>query len=325
MRTEQVHRKDTQSRITPRDRIAPATGTQKEARKSLVIFVATVFLLSLPLYILMYASNQPVQEQQVLIFLLMWTPAIASLLVRLIRREGFRGIGFRVRSRGMLALIGLAIAFPIIVGFISYGGAWLSGLAEFRSLVPGGAAAADTGTAAGMNPATGLLLSIGKAATIVTLFGTVMVAGEEIGWRGYMTGVLMKSGLRAPYVVGGLIWATWHTPLILSGQYTSGPYPVISALTFAVLAVALHSLYSHWWARSGSLLPAIVAHSAWNSVIQHPFDGHTAGEGAWLWLGDSGILVVAVAAVLIALYIRFSSKTASPAAGEPAISARERA
>ncbi len=269
---------------------------QQKARKSLIYYLIAVFALSTPLYLLIFLTGRSVYENQILIILLMWTPAAASLVIRLIRKEGFRGIGFTLRGRSIWKSIGIALLFPLIVGFLSYGGAWLTGLAEFRPLTTG------------QNPVIGLLTGVAKAVTVATLFGIVIVTGEEIGWRGYMTGKLMESGWNAPNLIGGLIWSLWHTPLILSGQYTSGPYPIVSALTFAVLAVALHSLWSRWRILTGSLWPAIIAHSAWNSVIQNPFDGHTGGEGAFLWLGDSGLLVVSAAAILITVFTHAKEK-----------------
>jgi hypothetical protein len=41
---------------------------------------------------------------------------------------------------------------------------------------------------------------------------------------------------------------------------------------------------------TGSVWPAIVLHTAWNSVILRGFDPVTTGSGAMLWVGESGIL-----------------------------------
>lgn len=274
-------------------------GTHKtepqRARTAVLCFVGSVFLLSMPLYYFLLRSSLPVEQCGPYILLLMWIPAIVSLLMRLFRREGFRsiGLGFRrigpSQSGSLINVIGAALAFPLVVAGLTYGGAWLSGLVVFHS------------PHTGAGPFQSLLGDIIFAATAGTLIGIVMVAGEEIGWRGYMTEKLCKSGIKAPHTVGGLIWAAWHSPLILSGQYAAGPAPILSAITFTVLALALHHLWSWWRLKTGSLWPAIVAHSAWNSIIQHPFDGHSAGTAATLWLGDSGVLVVAAAALGVVL------------------------
>lgn len=62
---------------------------------------------------------------------------------------------------------------------------------------------------------------------VMLVFGALdackYTAGEEIGWRGYMLTRLVDSGIKAPILISGLIWGLWHAPLILSGQYASGP------------------------------------------------------------------------------------------------------
>ena len=55
---------------------------------------------------------------------LMWTPAAASLVARLVLREGFSDVSFRLGSRRGSKAIGLALTFPIVVGLIAYGFAW---------------------------------------------------------------------------------------------------------------------------------------------------------------------------------------------------------
>ncbi len=265
----------------------------QRARTALFWFVGTVFLFSIPLYYLLLKSSLPVEESGPFIVLLMWVPALVSILMRLVRREGFGSTGLGrtgPNKKGpIINTIAAALLFPLAVAVLTYGSAWLSGLVRFHS---------PHSTAAPFQALTGDILF---AATAGTLIGIVMVAGEEIGWRGYMTEKLCQSGFKTPHVVGGLIWAAWHSPLILSGQYAAGPSPVLSVACFTVLALALHHLWSWWRIRTGSLWPAIIGHSAWNSIIQHPFDGHSTGEASALWLGDSGVLVVTAAAIAVAL------------------------
>ena len=78
---------------------------------------------------------------------------------------------------------------------------------------------------------------------------------------------LVDSGIAAPILVSGIVWALWHTPLILSGQYASGPHPLLSAAGSCLDVVAVGA-----WLRqsSGSIWPGIWAHGVWNAVIQGP-------------------------------------------------------
>ena len=64
-------------------------------------------------------------------FFLMWTPALAALVARLVWREGVADISFRIGGRrGWVAMLA-ALLFPIVVGLIAYGSAWATGLAGF--------------------------------------------------------------------------------------------------------------------------------------------------------------------------------------------------
>ena len=275
-------------------------GRRQTARRGLAVYLGVLLALSVPLYVVLAARELPVSRQPGLIIFLMWSPAIAAVASRLVLREGFKGIGLSVLGRRALRPLATALLLPVVVGAVSYGAAWWFGLASFAPA--SGAAAAGTAGTAGV---AGLAREIARALVIGTPFGIVMVAGEEIGWRGYMAERLRTAGLVAPGVVGGLLWAAWHTPLILTGQYAGGPHVAVSVLGFAMLAVGLHLLWSEWLARTGSLWPAIIGHSAWNAVIQHPFDGHTSGEAASLWLGDSGLLTAGLCLVLASFLVRF--------------------
>jgi hypothetical protein len=57
---------------------------------------------------------------------------------------------------------------------------------------------------------------------------------------------------------------------------------------------------------TGSIWPVIFFHSAWNSIIEGPFDGATKGANAALWTGESGILTVIVLVVVAVIVSRGS-------------------
>lgn len=54
------------------------------------------------------------------------------------------------------------------------------------------------------------------------------------------------------------------------------------------------------WLRldTGSIWPPVVAHAAWNAVINGGFDLATEGAGALLWTGESGLLVALTLALV---------------------------
>ena len=275
---------------------AGVAARSRAARRGLGLYVGILTALSLPLYVVIAARGLPVAQQPALITLLMWAPAIAAVATRLLRREGLKGTGLGVLGGAAIRQLLIALAFPVVVGAISYGAAWGVGLASF-------APAGGAGATAGLAGLQSLTRSIGRALLIGTPLGILMVVGEEIGWRGYMSDRLREAGLPLPGLIGGLIWTAWHAPLILTGQYAAGPHALLAVLGFALLAVGLHLLWSAWKQRTGSLWPAVIGHSAWNAVIGHSFDGHTTGQWASLWLGDSGLLTAGLCLVVALLLV----------------------
>src|SRR5262249_43496241 len=126
--------------------------------------------------------------------------------------------------------------------------------------------------------------------------------GEEVGWRGYMLTRLITAGVPRPVFTSGLIWAFWHMPFILSGQYAAGSQPRISALLFVIAVVADAYLAAYLRLQSGSVWPTVIMHGAWNSIIQGTFDRATVGTP--LAVGESGWVTVTVSIIAVLLMTR---------------------
>ena len=229
---------------------------------------------------------------------LMWTPAAASVVARLVLHEGFGDVSFRLGGRRGWEAIAAALVFPIITGLIAYGIAWTTGLVQFN---PKLIKLATPYLGVTPSPAVTFMINIVIAVTTITIYSVRTAAGEEIGWRGYMLTRLIDAGLPKPILISGLIWGFWHVPLILGGVYLVGPPPLLAAALWMVTATAFSFVFARLRLATGSVWPAITLHSAWNAVIQTAFDPPRTSAGAELWIGESGILValtMIVAAVL---------------------------
>src|SRR5215208_6290453 len=98
---------------------------QHQARRGLAIYLAVVVVLT-ALFDVLVITFSPLW-----IFALMWSPAAASVVTRLVLREGFADVSFRFGGRRTLKMILLALVFPIVIGLVAYGIAWATGLAQF--------------------------------------------------------------------------------------------------------------------------------------------------------------------------------------------------
>jgi membrane protease YdiL (CAAX protease family) len=233
----------------------------------------------------------------------MFAPAAASVVARLVLREGFADVSFRFGGRQTLKAILLAVVFPIVIGLVAYGVAWATGLARFDPQ-PLGLVPSFVGDTA--SPITIFVVILAWAVTIGTIIGALSAAGEEIGWRGYMLTRLIDAGVPRPVLASGLIWALWHVPLIVAGVYVAGSSPVVSAMLFMITVTSIGFVFARVRLETGSIWPAIALHGAWNSIIQGAFDPVTmgTGAGATLWVGEGGILTALALIVAAVIFSR---------------------
>lgn len=269
--------------------------SRTRARRGLAIFLASVIVVSAPILYLLLRSGRPIGESQLLVVALMWVPTVASIVARALCREGLDDLGLRLGARAATRWLPIAWLGPVAVGAIAYGIAWASGLARYAMpeelplglVIEGG-------------DALRFAANLGLALTFGALANTIGTLGEELGFRSYLLPRLIDAGLPRPVLLSGLIWALWHAPLILSGQYAAGPLPWLAVLLFCVSATAMAYALATLRLASGSVWPAVLLHSSWNAVIMGAFDYASEAGSATLWIGESGILVALVAILLSA-------------------------
>ena len=228
----------------------------------------------------------------------MWCVGAASIVARLILRESPRDISFGWNGWRTTRAMFIAFAFPLTIGIASYEIAWSTGLASFSpEFLPQQVNGIFIGGSMAIRFWKYLLVSL----SLGSLSNCKPAAGEELGWRGYMLTRLRNSGLPMPILFSGLIWALWHVPLIVSGQYPPVARSIPSVAVFLVDITAMGYVIA--WLRlwSGSIWPCIWAHGAWNAVILGPFNGSTRGGD--VWVGEGGLLTtLAVVVFAILLY-----------------------
>jgi len=275
----------------------PTKLKEKEiARRGLAVYFALLTFGSAFFEWKIVKSGEPIEKIPALIFALMYVPAIASIGARLVLREGFGDVSFRLGGQEGRRSLLLGLLYPVVVGFLGYGVAWAAGFAKFQlPLPPRSHLYADS-------PVTNLLASFLLMATLGTLVSGLSAFGEELGWRGYMLTRLIGAGVPRPVLASGLIWAVWHVPFILTGQYAAGAQPQVSAMIFVIGVVADGYLAAYLRLQSGSLWPAVILHASSNAIIQGTFDRATVGTpGA---VGESGFLTVIVSVIFVLVTTR---------------------
>ncbi len=152
----------------------------------------------------------------------MFGPALAALIVRVVRREGFADAGLRLVGRGhrggwrmylaayiaMPLLIAAAIGFALLVGTQHW--AFSENLHVLATGITKTLASQGQSLPSGLSAEQLALISIisqtALAFTLAILINMIFTFGEEFGWRGYLLPKLAPlGGIRAAIIVG-IFW-----------------------------------------------------------------------------------------------------------------------
>ncbi|TDC22506.1 CPBP family intramembrane metalloprotease [Kribbella albertanoniae] len=185
----------------------------------------------------------------------MLTPALAAVFVLryVVKVPDLRaalGLVLPRPWRKGLADCALAVAVPLGLTLASLVVAWLAGGYEF-----------DLSRLFGLQ----MLGWVGATAlhVVVTL---PFFYGEELGWQGYLLPRMRRYGLLPAYVRTGVLMALWHLPTLLMGGQYPGHSMLASVGSFVIACLLVLPIFSWLRLRSGSVLPAVLAHAVVSNV-----------------------------------------------------------
>lgn len=250
---------------------------------------------------------------------MMFTPAASAFIAgKLAEPKGkilkSLGIALEPGSLNRILLYGLlAIVLSLVInlGALAVGQAFgvyhadLVNFSGFHDLIDAKLRAAGKPWPAAMPP-----LKVLAAAQLVTVvvfapINAIAAAGEEIGWRGFLLPRLMPLGAVPAVVLGGIIWALWHAPLILLGyNYPAGPR-WWALMCMSGMCVALGAVLAWLRLRTRSIWPCALFHGAINAGAGFfavlAMSGETINFHEATILGWSGWIIPVVLAVILAL------------------------
>ena len=203
----------------------------------------------------------------------MWAPALAHILTRVVTSEGWRDSGVRPRlKRGWpyslaawvlpaLLTIGGLVSYFIL--FPRHYDAELTTLKEMLEATPVDPGEVNLWVLVGVQMLQALLLA--------PVLNGIATFGEEFGWRGYLQPSLIGLGIgpRRAMVLMGLIWGVWHWPAILMGhnyglEYVGAPFLGPLAMVWFTLIVG--TLLGWLTFRAGSVWPGVIGHAVLNGM-----------------------------------------------------------
>jgi membrane protease YdiL (CAAX protease family) len=221
------------------------------------IFLILTFVLTALLLLAAFLNET---FRSVAYLFVMWAPGVSAVVTLGIHGRSRRELGLRW---GNTRYALLAIALPIGVSSLVYGGAWLTGLGGL-----------DREGLAARAPDLWFLLTLG------VVFSTVESLGEELGWRGFLVVELRRNmSFTRTAVVSGLIWCAWHYPSMFVLSY-GGQAPHAFEVVGITLQLMAASFVLSWLRlRSGSVWPAAIFHGVHNIIVPVVLDPVTADTG----------------------------------------------
>ena len=246
-------------------------------KMSLWIYLLLVFVLSWAyMFAIVYpaAKGGSAQKYQLFVAGCMAFPSLCAVLTRLFTREGFHDLLLRPRFRGngkyyLFAWLGIPVL--VIWGAVVYYLVFPDNLDWSAPLLREQMAAAGNPYEAQTLPMKTILLLQGAQAVLLAgIVNLIPSLGEEWGWRGYMMPRLLEIMKPLPALItGGMIWGLWHAPIIALGHnygtgYPGWPWGGIAAM--CVFCVAMGIVLTWLTEKTGSCIPAAVAHGAFNGT-----------------------------------------------------------
>lgn len=223
----------------------------------------------------------------------MVTPALGTVLMLMVfTREGWTRRGWAALGlhRPGLRFWPIAVAVPLAI----------VALGVVTVIVSGGAQWATSGNAV-VSPWLWPLLILVQ---IVVASATVSLT-EEVGWRGFLLPRLEALGVRKALLLSGLLHGIWHLPFILlTDLYHPAGSRFLVVSLFLILVTAVGVFLGWLRLRSGSVWPAVIAHSANNIGLM--WMGHliVGDPVAIQYLADEGAVAAVVYGAIAMLLLR---------------------
>lgn len=201
------------------------------------------------------------------------------------RRASWAGVGLR---RAGVRWWPAAILVPALIITLPYLVAWMFGLVTFHDLG-----------------------QIGPDLLFGGVVFSVVILGEEIGWRGFLLPRLREvTSPRRAAVLTGLLHGLFHVPLItLTSSYDSVGSPWLVVPIVVVTITAAGVFYAWLWERGASVWPVAIAHNAVNTVIDAAATTTlTTSPVALSYVaGESGLVTMAAVLLVAAVLLRRST------------------
>ncbi|WP_295794792.1 type II CAAX endopeptidase family protein [Mucilaginibacter sp.] len=270
-----------------------------QSRKAIAIFLLITLCISSIYYFLIIHTGKLGSGFGLYVAGIMWAPALSAFATCRIMKRNIADLGWSWKNpRYML----WAYLVPLIYSLIAYLILWVAGWGGFYNT--------DTvkqiGTSfgwAGLPDGVVMALYFIFTGLIGMVGSTAHGLGEEIGWRGFLVPEVYKiSNYTKTSLFVGFVWALWHVPILVFADYNSGTPAWYGFSCFGVMVISISFIFTWFRLKSGNLWTAAILHASHNLFIQSIFTPLTVYNSKTKYYIDEFGVVLAVVAVIAAIY-----------------------
>ena len=243
------------------------------SRKQFTIYMIAAFGLAwiLEIIAIIYSSNGNQMVFSIVMVITMFMPFMAALIARI----PLKGMGWVPHLKGNIRYVFFALWMPALLSiiggvlfFIIFPKAFDSEFLTLRGLM--GDAALEKMEAQGLTIPIYILISSIQAITFAPFFNMFAALGEEVGWRGALYPYLKeKLGVTKGRIVGGVIWGSWHWPVMIFAGYEYGKEyigaPVLGPIVFCLFTVMMGILCDYVYEKTETIWLPSLMHGATNA------------------------------------------------------------
>lgn len=254
-------------------------------KKSLWVFLGLTFGCTIGLTLVARLQGftlvgKPVLMSQMVVVVAMFIPALSAIFTqKFVAKKSLKELGFKLGSWKDYIKTYLAI---VLLFILNYGFTWLFvqqpdfTLKSFTNLYAPGVALPM--------PAGSMIALL----TVITFIGAPILnlipsLGEEIGWRGFLLPNLEPLGKIKAMILSGMIWALWHTPMIILLGFGYGSQIWPGVLLHFVLVSGLGVWMGFIWFKTRSTILAAFMHAT--------FNGNAYGVWAVLFISSDKLII----------------------------------
>jgi uncharacterized protein len=285
----------------------------RSSRTQVGMYLVFVFLFSSIFYFLILRGHGLGGGGGLYVTGIMWCPALAAFATLALNKRSFTDLGWKWPARKYAVM---SWYVPLLYAGIAYLIVWILGLGGFpnRQFMQGLVARMGVSS----SPTASTVLYVLVTGSFGLIGSLARALGEEIGWRGFLVPELSKTtSFTGTALFSGIVWACWHYPALIWGDYNAGTPSWYGLTCFTVMVIAIAVVFAWMRLKSGSLWTGAILHASHNLYVQAIFTPLTADRGKTAWFIDEFGAILPLITIIFAIYFwRRRRELASAAASD---------